>query len=372
MAPTDGAGDDCATGSTLVDAWRTTADRLGDGPLIHHYDQTITASQARGRANALAAHFLAIGLDAGDRVAVCLQNDPEWLITLIGAWQAGLIVVPLNSMVRQAELTNYLTDSGAKVLVTNIDYIADVAASVLLDVRLAEVTVTDPPPVDHAPASAPTQTPAGESAVPLTTLDAVADEYRDARGVVRSVEPLDVASLTYTSGTTGPPKGAMNTHANMRHSAEVLTSWYGLGDGDVIWGVAPFFHITGLTAELALTMYAGLPLVMYHRFEPATALRYAERWHATYCVGAITAFIAMMSDPSFTERDLSSLTKIFTGGAPVSPTTVERFESLTGGYIHNGFGLTESTGPATFTPRGPARRSSRRAGRSASACPCPG
>jgi long-chain acyl-CoA synthetase len=162
----------------------------------------------------------------------------------------------------------------------------------------------------------------------------------------------DVALLTYTSGTTGPPKGAMNTHANLRRSAEVLTYWYGLQRSDVIWGIAPFFHITGLTTELALTIHTGAPLVMFHRFEASTALRLAEKWRATFCVGAITAYIAMLAEPSLADRDLRTLQKVFTGGAPVSPETVERFEAQTGIYIHNGYGLTESTGPATFTPCG--------------------
>jgi long-chain acyl-CoA synthetase len=334
---------------TLVDAWRATAQRLGDAPLIRYFDTTITAATVREQANALAVHLGEAGLKPADRVAVCLQNDPAWLITLIGVWQAGLVVVPINPMVRQRELAHYLIDSGSRVLVTTGDYLEQVVNDVLDEVELRQVIVADPPAIGEGDAASADPSAPVDPRVVL--FDSIADRFGQAPEVVVPVSHDDLALLCYTSGTTGPPKGAMNTHGNLKYSAEVLTAWYGLGPTDVIWGIAPFFHITGITTELNLVIQAGLPLVMFHRFEPAVAMRYLQRWKATYCVGAITAFIAMMGDPTFAERDLSSLTKIYTGGAPVSPPTVERFEALTGGYIRNGFGLTESTGPATFTSR---------------------
>jgi long-chain acyl-CoA synthetase len=330
---------------TLVHSWRATADELQDRPIAYYFETVISARTVRAQANALATHFLALGLQPDDRVAVCLQNEPHWLTTLLASWQAGLIVVPLNPMVRQNELRHYLLDSGSRVLLTSSAYLAEVARDVLADVPLAEVLIADfEPAADAAPATA--------AGTPVRHTAEVFGQFVDTADVAVTRQASDVALLTYTSGTTGPPKGAMNTHANLVHSAGVLTSWYGLDGTDVIWGIAPFFHITGLTTELALTIHTGAPLVMCNRFEAATAMRLAERWRATFCVGAITAYIAMLGDPTFGERDLSALTKTFTGGAPASPTTVERFEARTGAYIHNGYGLTESTGPATFTPRG--------------------
>lgn len=333
---------------TLLESWRSTVERVGDEALIYHFDTEISANTVRDQANCLAAHFQALGLRPDDRVAVCLQNDPHWLTSLVASWQAGLIVVPLNPMLRQAELTHYLRDSAARVLVTSSDYFADVAKDVLADVTVDEVVLADPAKPDGAPASCP----GVAGSAPVRSIDEIVAEFAAAANVRVPRRGSDVALLTYTSGTTGPPKGAMNTHANMTRSAEVLSSWFGVDGSDVIWGIAPFFHITGLTTELALTIFTGAPLVMFHRFEAATALQFAELWRATFCVGAITAYLAMLSDPSFPQRDLSSLSKVFTGGAPASPITVERFEQATSTYIHNGYGLTESTGPATFTPYG--------------------
>ena len=104
--------------------------------------------------------------------------------------------------------------------------------------------------------------------------------------------PDDVAILTYTSGTTGPSKGAMNTHGNVVFSSTVYQTWMRLGDGDVIAGLAPLFHITGLISHLTASILAGIPLVLFYRFDPAEALRMIERWKATFTVASITAFIS--------------------------------------------------------------------------------
>src|SRR5205823_11504550 len=153
-----------------------------------------------------------------------------------------------------------------------------------------------------------------------------------------SLAPTDIAFLTYTSGTTGLPKGAMNTHANVVFNATVYKEWMQLGKDDVVIGVAPFFHITGLIAHIAVAALAGLPILMFYRFDPAEMLRLAEKWHGTFTVASITVFIALMNSPDIKTRDTSSLKKLFSGGAPVSPSVVENFQAITGAYIHNIYG----------------------------------
>jgi long-chain acyl-CoA synthetase len=164
--------------------------------------------------------------------------------------------------------------------------------------------------------------------------------------------PGDPAFLTYTSGTTGLPKGAINTHRAVVHNAEVMTRWYDLGPGDVTVGMAPLFHITGLVCHLAAARLSMTPLLLLFRFEPGEILRLIEHWRATYVIGPLTAFIAMLEHPSFAQRDLSSLTKVASGGAPVYPAVVERWEEATGSYIHNSYGLTETTAPSHLVPAG--------------------
>jgi long-chain acyl-CoA synthetase len=144
----------------------------------------------------------------------------------------------------------------------------------------------------------------------------------------------------------------MNTHGNVVFNSAVLRAWLRIGEQDIIAGLAPLFHITGLVAYLTLAMLAGIPVVLFYRFDPTEALRLIERWKATFTAAAITAFIALMESRDIGRRDLASLTKVYSGGAPVSPATVERFRQVTGAYIHNIYGLTETTSPSHGVPLG--------------------
>jgi long-chain acyl-CoA synthetase len=167
-----------------------------------------------------------------------------------------------------------------------------------------------------------------------------------------SLGPDDVAFLTYTSGTTGPPKGAMNTHGNVVFNAQSYRDWMRLDEDDSVFGAAPLFHITGLIGHVAVAMLVPMPLLLFYRFDPGVALDIAERHRPTFTIAAITAFIAMLHHPSAADRDISSLVKLYSGGAPIPAAAVEAFEATFGLYIRNGYGLTETTSPSHVVPLG--------------------
>ncbi|HUY47129.1 MAG TPA: AMP-binding protein [Streptosporangiaceae bacterium] len=160
----------------------------------------------------------------------------------------------------------------------------------------------------------------------------------------------DTAFLTYTSGTTGPPKGAMNTHGNVVFNSQAYRQWCRLGPEDVIFGVAPLFHITGLIAHVTLSLLLGAPLVLFYRFEPSVAIDTIRAERPTFTVGSITVFIALMNAPSADRGGLASLIKIWSGGASIPPSTVKAFHAQFGQYIHNVYGLTETTSPSHAVP----------------------
>ncbi|MDT4935339.1 MAG: long-chain acyl-CoA synthetase, partial [Pseudonocardiales bacterium] len=164
--------------------------------------------------------------------------------------------------------------------------------------------------------------------------------------------PLDVALLTYTSGTTGPSKGAMSSHANLAYQVVNGFQWSGLDEGSSVLTVAPLFHITGLGLHAALALGNGLPMVMTYRFEPGTVLDLIDRHEPTYAVGAITAFIALLDARPGSGATLGKLATVYSGGAPVPFEVVERFEKATGRYIHNIYGLTETTSACIGVPLG--------------------
>ncbi|HBD38878.1 MAG TPA: acyl-CoA synthetase, partial [Cupriavidus sp.] len=144
----------------------------------------------------------------------------------------------------------------------------------------------------------------------------------------------------YTSGTTGVPKGAMNTHGNVAFNAQVYRDWITLGEGEPILGVAPLFHITGLIGHIGAAFMCAAPLVLACRFEPGVMLDTLREHRPAFTIGAITVFIALMNHPNATRDCFASLTKIYSGGAPIPPSVVEAFRERFGHYIHNGYGLT--------------------------------
>jgi long-chain acyl-CoA synthetase len=133
-------------------------------------------------------------------------------------------------------------------------------------------------------------------------------------------------------------------------NAQTYRDWIGIGRDDVILGVAPLFHITGSIGHVALSLLTGAALVLTHRFDPAVAIEAIRDEKVTFTVGSITVFIALMNAPNADSGALATLTKIYSGGAPIPPSTVTAFQGTFGQYIHNIYGLTETMSPSHAVP----------------------
>jgi long-chain acyl-CoA synthetase len=326
--------------------------RNQDGDAIRYFDGRITYRELDELTDAFAAALLDGGLQRGDRVAMYLQNVPQFVIGLVGTWKAGGIGVSINPMNRERELELLLKDSGTTVLVCLQSLYRDVAASVVDDTDVRTVITTSE--LDFQTRDDPRAFGSSERIPDEGTVDMVGliDRFRGLRPPSVSYEPGDVAFLTYTSGTTGPPKGAMNTHGNVVFNSQAYREWCGLSGNDVILGVAPLFHITGLIAHVTTALLLGAPLVLFHRFEPSLGIDVIKEHQPTFTVGSITVFIALMNAPNAEPDALKSLGKIWSGGAPIPPSTVKAFSSTFGQYIHNIYGLTETTSPSHGVPYG--------------------
>ena len=177
--------------------------------------------------------------------------------------------------------------------------------------------------------------------------------------------------MVYTSGTTGEPKAAMNTHRNVVFATTVYERWIGLTARDTILGLAPLFHVTGLVGHVTLAMLTGSPLVLFYRFDAGEACQLAQRHRATFTVSAVTAFIALLNSDAMETADLSSLTKVYTGGAPTPPGVLDEWHARTGSRIQPMYGLTEATSPTHMTPHGAIPPVDPKSGRRCRwACPC--
>lgn len=322
-------------------------------PAIHYFENTLTFRELDRSSDALAVGLAQRGVGRGDRVGVFLQNVPQYAISVLAIWKLGAVVVALSPMLKVHELQYQLSDSGCRALIGQDRLIAEVGLRATVGTQVGAIIATSELDfLGRTPVPTCLHATKRVALKEATDFVALVETFDGQRPPKVTLGPDDVAMLVYTSGTTGRQKGAENTHGNVAFSSEVYRLWSRLGPGDVVLGAAPLFHITGLIAHLGASLNAGVPLVLFYRFDAGEALRLTERWRATFTVMAMTAFLALMDHPDLAERDLSSLRKAFSGGSPVSPAAVDEFERLTGIYIHNLYGLTETTSPSHAVPLG--------------------
>ena len=291
------------------------------------------------------------GLRPGDRVALFLENCPQFAIAYMGALKAGAVNVCLNPMHKARELQRDLADSGARVLVT-----ADLGGAVVEAARaqtgLEAVAATRY--ADYLPETASLPVPPSFREVGVRPAGAedfrsiVADAPRIDRHEPRA--PGDTALLQYTSGTTGAPKGAEIKHGNLVANCELQKAYIGLGESEVVLAVLPWFHITGMECQLNLSIYLGVPVVVIGRFDLETVLAAIERYRCTSTTLIATLNAALVNAPRTRDYDLSSLRACFSGGAPVPTALAERWERGTGFKLMEGYGLSETTAPTHVNP----------------------
>lgn len=338
---------------SMIDLFEETAERVPKQDAIRYFDEVISYSELDDLANRFASTLAQRGVEKGDRIAVYTQNNPQFVIAQYGAWKRGAIVVPLNPMLKARELTYHLDDSGAKVLVCLESLYRDVAKEVVPDTAVEHVFTTSE--LDFLPEGANYANLMGAEKLRSDETEdfvEVLDQESEDSQVREAVAPDDIAYLVYTSGTTGKPKGAVELHRSVAYNAEVYKTWIQIGEEDSVLGVAPLFHITGIVGHIALAGLAGVPLILFHRPDPDELLRLIEKWRPTFTVGSITVFLSLMNVSGASDDALASMTKVYSGGAPIAPSITEQFEEKFGVYIHNIYGLTESNSPTHATPYG--------------------
>ena len=335
-----------------LEAFENTLRARPEAIALWYFDSPLSYRELDRQAGALAAAW-ADRVGSGDRVAILNQNTPATVIGLLATWRLGATVMPMNPMLIRRELVHYLSDGEPAAVIVGVEQVTALHGSLTDWKSSPEVAVAFPS--DHLRGgdspdvlkriSEDLVLPQGWSR--LSTL--LEGEQTASK---RKIAGHDVALMTYTSGTSGQPKAALNTHANVAYNAEVYRLWLHIGIDDVLFAAAPFSHVTGLVAHIAAGFAAGAPIVMCHRFDAGTALDLLERRGCTTTVAAITAYIALLEHPSFDPARLPRFRKLFSGGAPVAPTIVDRWEAATGVYIHNAYGLTETTSPSHLVPFG--------------------
>jgi long-chain acyl-CoA synthetase len=311
-------------------------------------DARYTFGEHDRRARLLAASLGELGVERGDRVALCSANVPEWVITWWACAILGAVLVPLNAWWKAEELEFGLVDSESKVL------IADQRRIAILRDRLPEIRELRHVFAIGDPGAAPVRAFA----------ELVADE-RDPGMPPGFVEEDDLLAILYTSGTTGQPKGATLTHrqaiANLQNIivAGVASSMRGdappeadarIPNATLL--IVPLFHVTGCLATMMLNYFLGAKLVLMPvgKFDPDQAMAIIERERITSFGGVPTIMWRILESPNLEKYDLSSVQRASYGGAPAAPELVERIEKVFPNLrktLATAYGLTETASVAT-------------------------
>ncbi|QHE68742.1 Long-chain-fatty-acid--CoA ligase [Rhodococcus sp. WAY2] len=334
---------------TALDMFESAVVTARDGPAVRYLGGTLGYREVDQLTDGIAAYLLENGFQRGDRLAIYLQNIPQFVLALIGTWKAGGVVVPLNPMYRD-ELAHILTDAGVTAIVCSESSWADRVGSRASEagVRIALTSSELDIQTSNDERLFRTVTRARSENVP--DLLEVARVRAGATVPDPGLTPEDIALVSYTSGTSGVPKGATNTHRNLTVNSAILRLYEDKPAGAPIFALAPLFHITGMVCQLLTAIDLASPLILVYRFEPGVVLDALERERPIFMVGPSTAYMALMAHPDFSGERFASLEAVMSGGAPLPPAIVERFRELTGKYIRNGYGLTETSAPCVVVP----------------------
>jgi long-chain acyl-CoA synthetase len=331
----------------------------GDQDYLVYEDERTTFEESFALTATLARSLQdRFGVEKGDRLSIVMRNLPEWVTSFWATAAAGAVAVPLNAWWTGSELQYGLHDSETAVAFVDTERLARLRPHFDELPHLRAVVVA------NEDRQAPEDLP--RSSIPVVSFaELLGDRAATAAATMPNIEiaPEDDATIFYTSGTTGKPKGAVGTHRNMAtnlmslfflNARATLRGTNGPGDGANVDRNAyllsvPLFHATGCHSILVANTAAGNKLVMMHHWNPERALELIERERITTFGGVPAMAMQVIDSPDFATRDTSSVRSVAYGGAPAPPDLVRRIkEHFPVGAPSNGYGLTETSSVTTM------------------------
>jgi len=329
---------------TIPQMTAAAADRFADHTAVVDGNTKLTFAELYREARTFGAALVASGIEPGDRVSIWSFNSVEWIVAALGLWQAGAVLVPINTRFKGSEAADLLRRSHARVLVTVTDFLDTDYVAML---RSSGTALPDLETIVIARGKAPEGTATWRGFLAGST-DEAGQEVDRRRA---SVKPEDPSDILFTSGTTGVPKGVVSTHSR---TLTVATDWIamtGLVPGDRYLQVNPYFHMFGLKSGILTSLAAGVTMLPEPVLDVGRALKRIAEERVTVLPGTPTLYQSILDHPDRERYDLSSLRTGTIGAADIPVELVRRiFDELPYSVVVSGYGLTEggtaaSTGP---------------------------
>jgi long-chain acyl-CoA synthetase len=338
----------------LHDLLADTVEKHHHRPAFDFLGHKYTWGQIGDMVDHLAKGLQNLGYKKGDRIGLLLPNCPMFVVAYYAIARMGGIIVNFNPLYAERELANQVNDSGIALMITvDLKLMHDKLIKVLPHTGLTKILVC--PFAAQLPFPQSLLFPIFKSSLVASIprddvhirLDAVM--ANDGRPAKVEIDPVnDVALLQYTGGTTGIPKGAMLTHANIVANTRQCGMWFvDCQEGrEKMLGVIPFFHVFAMTAVMNLSVLKGLEIIAIPRFDLNDTMKVIHRKKPTLFPAVPAIFNAIVHHPQLKQYDLTSLRHCISGGAPLPVEVKKEFEDLTGCVLVEGYGLTE-TSPVT-------------------------
>ena len=332
----------------LTDILDTTAAAVPGRIALQFAGAAITYADLKAQADRCAVAFARLGVRKGDRIGLMLPNCPQYVLAAFAALRLGAVIVNINPSFTARELDVVLADATPHLLIT-LDTLIPVVRATAHWTALARVLVTALGECAE-PAAAP---PVVDGTLSLMTLIAFAGGGSQTDSPATPVTGADLAVLQYTGGTTGTPKAAMLTHANIFANVVQSTAFmYGTPERgkDRYLLVIPLFHIYGFTVGLLRSINVGATIMLLPKYAPAAMLQ-AIRDFVPGCVPAVpTIYVSLLAHPDLAASRLDRVRSFHTGGAPCPVDLIERFEAATGRQLNEGYGMSECAPVICTTP----------------------
>jgi fatty-acyl-CoA synthase len=350
--PSYAARDLTAPATNLYYNAEVSAQRYPHKPFIVFYDSAVSFAEFRDETHRIAG-FLErrCGVAKGDRVLLCMQNSPQFIIGYYGILRANAVVVPLNPMNLTGEIAKFAQDAGCRTIVVSQELYARIEPLLESGVLTNAVVATYS---DYLKQSTALTVPDFVAAPRAELARAGVTPWKDALAAnlqpgALTAGPDDLCVMPYTSGTTGTPKGVMHSHRTVMHTTVANMVWFAAQAELTLLAVAPFFHVTGMQGSMNSPLYLGCTVVLLPRWDRDTAARCVERYRISTWTAVPTMIQDFFSNPKLNEYDLSSIRRLSGGGAAMPAAVAQRLKNAGVTYCE-GYGLTETMAATHLNP----------------------